>query len=139
MKESNTLNVLTDRTCSLKGRLDGLEKQVEKRLCIMEAKLAIVEKTVSSQKVEKTVSSQKEMETRLVIMETHIDHLIQRFSKDDFQSSPSMCNEVKLAFIRSFQSKSFSMIIENWIIGILMSFFGFLILMFCYCIMIIIN
>ncbi len=130
MKESNTLNVLTDRTCSLKGRLDGLEKQVEKRLCIMEAKLAIVEKTVSSQ---------KEMETRLVIMETHIDHLIQRFSKDDFQSSPSMCNEVKLAFIRSFQSKSFSMIIENWIIGILMSFFGFLILMFCYCIMIIIN
>lgn len=130
MKESNTLNVLTDRTCSLKGRLDGLEKQVEKRLCIMEAKLAIVEKTVSSQ---------NKLETRLGIMETYMGGLIQRFSKDNFQSSPSMCDEVKLAFIRSFQSKSFSTIIENWIVAILMTFFGFFILLFCYCIIMIIN
>ncbi len=130
MKESNTLNVLTDRTCSLKGRLDGLEKQVEKRLCIMEAKLAIVEKTVSSQ---------NKLETRLGIMETYMGGLIQRFSKDNFQSSPSMCDEVKLAFIRSFQSKSFSTIIGNWIVAILMTFFGFFILLFCYCIIMIIN
>ncbi len=135
MKESSkTLNVLTDRTCSLKGRLDDLEKQVEMRLCIMKAKLAIVEKTVSSQKLSKS-----SVEARLGIMETYVDHFIQRFSKDNFQSSPSMSNEVKLAFIRSFQSKSFSTIVENWIVVILMTFFGFLILMFCYCMIMIIN
>jgi hypothetical protein len=130
MKESNTLNVLTDRTCSLKGRLDGLEKQVEMHLCIMKEKLAIVEKTERSQ---------KEIETRLGIMEIYMGRLIQQFSKDNFQYSPSMCDEVKLAFIRSFQSKSFSTIIENWIVVILMTFFGFFILLFCYCIIMIIN
>ena len=68
MKESSkSLNVLTDRTCRLKGRLDGLYKQVEMRFCIMEAKLAIVEKTVSSQKLSKS-----SVEARLGIMETYM-------------------------------------------------------------------
>lgn len=72
MKESSkTLSVLTDRTCNLKGRLDGLEKQVEMRLSIMEAKLDILEKTMSSQKLGKS-----SVEARLGIMETYMDHLI---------------------------------------------------------------
>ena len=82
MKESSkTLSVLTDRTCNLKGRLDGLEKQVEMRLSIMEAKLAILEKTMSSQKLGKS-----SVEARLGIMETYMDHFIQRFSSGQFST-----------------------------------------------------